>query len=270
MSNVEVAVTALREANPVPDESAFEQFVIETSLFLEATRERSTRMTTQLKPADVDPRPVRPTWRKLAPAIVVAAVVAVVAAAILLATRSGESEVVDDPQSIAERIITGGGAEADELVAADAEVATSNIADRREYVMSRDWLKAIGYENTLQECTQSDVPGGVEVKCTLVHTSAAGEALGEGPYEGSYRVVVVDGVATEVVNTSNLSRYTREVWQPFLGWLRQTHPEDAHRMLYTDTSQGFGASGTHPVMSVESIELWRRHTEEFVAEVGGS
>jgi hypothetical protein len=87
MTNIDTAVVALREANPVPDVEGFHEFTLDAARFLEATRERNERMDTLEKEQTT---PVRQRWGL--PAVAVAAFVIVlgvgIAMAVLLAVPS--------------------------------------------------------------------------------------------------------------------------------------------------------------------------------------
>jgi hypothetical protein len=47
------------------------------------------------------------------------------------------------------------------------------------------------------------------------------------------------------------------VWDMFIEWVSSSHPEDFGRMY--DTDRGY------PILDAQSIELWERYTDEFVA-----
>jgi hypothetical protein len=48
-----------------------------------------------------------------------------------------------------------------------------------------------------------------------------------------------------------------DVWDMFLGWLSSQHPDDFVRMY--DAERGY------PILDPDSIDLWERHTDEFIA-----
>jgi hypothetical protein len=52
------------------------------------------------------------------------------------------------------------------------------------------------------------------------------------------------------------------VWDMFIEWLSTNHPEDFERMY--DRDYGYPVRG-YPILDPESIKLWERYTDEFVA-----
>jgi hypothetical protein len=52
------------------------------------------------------------------------------------------------------------------------------------------------------------------------------------------------------------------VWDMFIEWLSTSHPEDFGRMY--DPDYGYPVRG-YPILDPESIKLWERYTDEFVA-----
>jgi hypothetical protein len=54
----------------------------------------------------------------------------------------------------------------------------------------------------------------------------------------------------------------RPVWDMFVEWLSTSHPENFKRMY--DADYGYPIRG-YPILDPDSIELWKRYTDEFVA-----
>jgi len=262
MIDVDAAVSALRAANPVPDPDSFQRFVVDGAAFLDATTKRSMDMKTELEPLTTEKAPT-PLWRRAMPALVVAVVMILAAAAIILLTRSGEPDVVDTPQGIAELFIEGDAATAGELLATDAVIDHSVVATVEEYGAWLDWQAAIGIFETVTACSETPIGLAVEVSCTYIFGNAWSDTLGVGPFTGSsYDFVIADGRIQEMKNNFDPREYGPQANDVFRRWLRSNHETTS---MIDDAS-----ANQAPILTAESIALWEQYTKEFVASLAGS
>jgi hypothetical protein len=119
------------------------------------------------------------------------------------------------------------------------------------------------------------------VGCGFMYENDLTRALGTGPMDGTL-YFVIDAGNIEAATTRVLESYSNgdffvtdlvdnmfrspnperqdlfgPVWDMFIEWISSSHPEDFGRMY--DADRGY------PILDAQSIELWERYTDEFVA-----
>jgi hypothetical protein len=145
------------------------------------------------------------------------------------------------------------------LVSADASLNGLDFIDTAdEYTLLADYEQALGLQISEPECSVGD-PG--RVSCTYQAVSTQTEALGVGPYDGRFVIVIENGLIVEVNNTiGDEAAYGAEVYAPFQSWLIANHPDDVPG-LYDDTNL--------PVVTPETVPLWDIYSEEFATSLTG-
>lgn len=152
------------------------------------------------------------------------------------------------------------------------EVAESEIA----------WREAVGWTTDVDECvlTNPDVQD-TRITCHFTHDNAISDALGVGPYWGRQHFEVLyegDTKFSTVIDKTTIAygltvefattAFRTEAADRFLTWLEASHPDDVETMIDFSGSESkvvrFG-NGV-PNLSTQSIDLWRQHVAEFIAE----
>jgi hypothetical protein len=108
-------------------------------------------------------------------------------------------------------------------------------------------------------------PPEVKVICRYTMANALSEALGVGPYDGSWLDLrVAGGQIQEVLHHFDYGRYSYQVFEVFTGWLDEAHPGDFEVL--------FGLTGGTAVghLTPEALALWEQRIPEFVSSQGGS
>ena len=140
------------------------------------------------------------------------------------------------------------------------------------------WQEAVGWTTEVGDCeltlAQLD---NTQVECTVTHQNAISQALGQGPFDGSYTMKVmyegdnklgVDITETTVTEALFLrfpvSEFVNETWRPFTTWLEATHPADYQTMLGAEIGDNeifrmLSSGWRLPTTTPESIDLWRQH-----------
>ena len=158
--------------------------------------------------------------------------------------------------------LSGGNHEVVETLVADgAEISINPARSPRDLEMTMAWMEATGWQFRTDRCTASDrgtEEGSQRVLCLLSQENAWSKILGLPPDTRSALTLEVGAGQIEgaLLSSAPMS-FRNESVISFEAWLRENHPEDEQRMYaYTGL----------PLLSAESIDLWGRHTEEFVAE----
>lgn len=146
------------------------------------------------------------------------------------------------------------------------------------------WQDAVGWVMEVQGCEVTNPElSRTTIRCDVLHNNTISQALGEGPYEGAYHMKVMYagdeklGVPiTETTVTESLQidfptfQFTVGTWRPFVAWLEENHPQDIDTMLAGEVQSEIEMMLTNgerrPSLSQESIDLWRQHLAEFVAQ----
>ena len=146
------------------------------------------------------------------------------------------------------------------------------------------WQEAIGWEIALHRCQVTEADEATPtIRCDVTHSNAVSEALGVGPYEGSYHLKVrFEGddwlgqtlTRTAVVESHQTEfpvfAFTVETWRPFAEWLEQNHPDGVDSMLGSPVLDNVGLmleeGERRPLLTENSIDLWLQLSREFVDE----
>ena len=75
----------------------------------------------------------------------------------------------------------------------------------------------------------------------------------------SSTLLVKDGEVTYASMTWDTSKFSKQMWDPFVRWVLKTYPDDAAVM--------FNADQTDYQLTPESIRLWDERTREYVKAV---
>jgi hypothetical protein len=123
------------------------------------------------------------------------------------------------------------------------------------------WRQAAGWTELREPCQASKPSGStVELRCDYRLHALGSEQLGRGPFEDNYwSLHVRDGqivyARSEIPFGTN--GFASEMWEPFLGFVESTHPDDVDVMYSGDRS----TSNYDP----ESVRLWEQHIADYVA-----
>ena len=145
------------------------------------------------------------------------------------------------------------------MVAKAAEISMNPARSVDDLDMAMSWLEATGWTITSHGCTATSGTSEedpIHVFCSVAHENAWSKAMGEEPdTRGGLALDIVSGeIATALLSPAPMS-YANDAVTAFEAWLEETHPDDLAKMyVYEDL----------PALTVESIELWSRHTNEFV------
>jgi hypothetical protein len=300
------ALALLARANPMPDTDSLE-LDADAVTYLATLQQRSSEVTKlETRPVDED----RKSRNRLI--AVAATVVVILGAAIVLLTQANEEPpVASDPAPTTLAVPTTEPETTGELspqlqeALAVATAFTEGRANRDIEVMRDNgieghvngffvgslermpqefaWLEAVGWTTDIGACEvinpDPEVP---TVECAATHSNAISSALGEGPFDGVYRMKLqfagseklgtpIDQTsvteALDIVFPSN--GFVVGTWRPFLAWVEEAHPGATAGMLGTEVgptevpmviSQGQQV----PLLTDESIDLWRQYSAEFV------
>ena len=121
--------------------------------------------------------------------------------------------------------------------------------------------EAQGYEQTLGACDVSGTSAlGTTVGCPYTFHMLGSDELGRGPFRGSeWEITVKDGSITSAVQMWDIERFSPQAWEPLHDWVAETYPEDVD-VMYVD-------GGTNFALSEESVRLWDRNVDRYVAAV---
>lgn len=132
----------------------------------------------------------------------------------------------------------------------------------------RRWLsfnEATGFQVIPTSCEKTGSSSlGTYVRCMFDFHTLRSEAIGRGPYSGSYFDLVVHetpqewGAIRDVSGTVELAKVVPEMWDPFTEWVSTTYPQDVTVMY--DNLRNYR-------MTPRSIRLWEQHTREYVEAV---
>ena len=196
------------------------------------------------------------------------AVLVVLAALVLLLAVQGsyleERRSRGEAELLVEGFVAGLGDRDHELVRSmvsdTASISMNPVRSLDDLELGMAWLDATGWVFTTDGCSVSAVTeeGAQRVLCHLAHENAWSRALSLPPdTRGALTAEVSSGAIVEAsLSFAPMSFPNEAVWT-FAMWLRDTHPEDEELMY-----QYLGL----PALTPDSIDLWRRHTEGFVAE----
>jgi hypothetical protein len=258
--SIDTAFVRLREANPVPEPANLRGTSDDVGALLATTRQRSLEMQTEIEAHEAKKMPKR-GWGRVVPIVASVAVLAILAIVVANFVADPERDTASNEEELAVVFIEGDAETAVALLAADVQEYGVPI-DVQELAAFRSWKDAIGRFSTVTECTESRTESAVAVSCAYTYEDALSEALGVGPFDGSrWDLVIVGGqiqVAEEVWDGTD---YKLQAGNVFRQWLSNNHPDDMRAMI--DFDSALSSMLTTP----ESIALWEKHTQEFIASL---
>jgi hypothetical protein len=158
----------------------------------------------------------------------------------------------------AERFVAGWVAGDGEAVAALFAVGgTWEDFDAGTLPALHDWYRAVGWQHSSTGCVLRPPYGNVG--CSYTFENDLTRFLGEVPIGGLFALEIADGEITTVTNRFN-PRHA-DVWQTFLQWVADHHPDDVERMYTADTS--------FALWDASSVELWDQYVDDFTASDEG-
>jgi len=143
-----------------------------------------------------------------------------------------------------------------------SSVSVGPANDPETLRLEMDWQNAIGLVISPNECSTSGVFAygkSIAVSCEVAIDGQVGRSNGVQPYSGRYQFEVLDGIITSVV-FGNLGSFNESEWAPFSAWVSTNHPDDKPVMYTGDRHRGAAR------LTQESFDLWRKYTQEYVAE----
>lgn len=151
-----------------------------------------------------------------------------------------------------------------------------------EWPALTDFNRALGFDYTDVDCAEltptsfQDGTVATPVECSYTLQQDLMRALGLEATQGIYYVDVSGGDILRTVETWSDSSSIDASLVEFQAWVQRTHPDDYWTMYSSprDTRltipySGHPYSNTYAVVEKESLALWDRYVDDFVAEVGG-
>lgn len=137
----------------------------------------------------------------------------------------------------------------------------------------RRWLslnEAAGFQFIPTSCKETGSSSyGTYVRCMFDFHGLRSEAMGLGPYSGSYLDFLVQdtpqelGAIREVSGYLESAKFGPQMWEPFAAWVSTNYPEDVAVMYRKD----YLHTGVNYRLTPRSIRLWELHTREYVKAV---
>jgi hypothetical protein len=260
----------VREANPVPESA-----LVDMDLDLLPDSEwRDVMRTDQTLDRDPviggqSPKPTPPRWLGVAAALV--AVVAVIAVLTQTGLVEDEPPVADSEaalleiaQTMAQAIAEGDSATLLGLLSDRADVHIQGLPRNMADVPALGaWWTATGSQLSPGECRLYPPPASGSarlVQCEMRGmTNSWTRALGVDPVDTVADIKIADGEVT-YADLRIPGRFYQQGFGRFTAWRDQRYPEAAEIMQDVNAQ---------PILTDESIALWRQYTEEFVAEHSG-
>jgi hypothetical protein len=105
-------------------------------------------------------------------------------------------------------------------------------------------------------CRAEGLVAPARVTCEIVVLNDWSTALGVGPFDMEFELVVTDdNQIVQLSRTVDSTEFVEQAWTPFLDWLAEKHPEDLADMLNDDGN---------PVTTPDALQRWDAYTDEFV------
>lgn len=127
-----------------------------------------------------------------------------------------------------------------------------------------EWERAFGVTFALSECNAlggGDVSAPIDVHCTMSQESAIASAL-ENELEPACADILVEG--DQIVRaTLGCGNFMEAAWNPFRVWVIAKHRDDVG-VMYSPAANGAPAQTTE-----ESLALWKQYRQDFVAAPEG-
>lgn len=167
-------------------------------------------------------------------------------------------------------------------LAADGQIELGLVNGLDRMPLAVEWMQAVGWEIEFDDGCELSVPepANTWLSCTEYVRTEWSRALGVGPYEmtvelrinkGEHAPEIYQGLTKPTVTQMNIPtidpNFRSEVWQPLVAWIEAIEPHAAGQLLLgasdPDTDV-FWAGERRPLISEETIELWRSVTSDFV------
>lgn len=181
-----------------------------------------------------------------------------------MVTERTREQAVTISEEFIEALVNGSHGTVMSLVSSTAEISLAPARSPGDLEMSMAWMEATGWVITADRCAASASvtgDGTQRVLCHLTQETAWSRVLDHAP---DTRSALTLEIASEQIVGAYLSYAPMSFRNPsvtsFVTWLSDNHPEDERRMYRYPSL---------PSLTSESIELWRRYTDEFVAEQSG-
>ncbi|MEE8376552.1 MAG: hypothetical protein V3S26_09555 [Acidimicrobiia bacterium] len=150
------------------------------------------------------------------------------------------------------------------LVSDKAAISITPARSTEDLEMEMAWLKATEWVFATTGCTVTRGPaedGTQRVLCYMTHENAWSRALKMDPDARSIFTLEVNAgqIVSAALSFAPMS-FRNDAVTGFETWLNEQHPDHLEEL--------YRYAGL-PSLTLESIELWHRYTEEFVAEQDG-
>lgn len=154
-------------------------------------------------------------------------------------------------------------------LAADARMMVWADTDRvPQWREEMRWAAAVDLTVLPRGCVRTGtVREATSVRCGFDWHNLGSDRLGIGPFEGNFFDVMVErGRIVLVRMDTPLGRngHGVQVWEPFVAWLEEAHPEDAAEMLQ---ERVFGDD--LPTYTDAVLAKWARYVDEWVGVARG-
>lgn len=240
-----------------------------------------SRRATDVTDLDIDPAPrmrsMRHGFKWAAAAALVVAVVAVLAvnirppsdaaATTTTVTTTAPIEIpVDDAEALADAFLAAVSAHDAEATQRFLDPAVTELVGQpvEDWDLWLSWMAAT--DLTFEVTTCAEVAGS-EVTCGVEWTDRLARAAGLTLQPGEYRVRLQDGLVTGLEQSLDLSLYSPAAFEEFFFWLAETYGDSTLDMWSISSTGQAGWCGATvcPVMSTESIELFRSRLDVYTA-----
>ncbi len=300
---IDAAMTALRDADPVPDAEGFRQHMAEAAVLLSEIR---AEIGTEGQPTGTmaGPAPASqviggsygrsvlggsgPT--RQIPGLVVAALLVVaavgIAAVSALLIGGGEASVTDAPPAtvpaggalgVAEAFMAAWVAGDGEAVAAmfSADGTFQGAIHPNRLAALQSWREAVGWEFQDHGCLAEAAADVEAVVCDFTSEIDLGRALDWPPASDSFRIIVGGASIEHAIEGSGFDAYSDLLFM-FKRWVAANHPDDLERMFLHPTNrvsrvgpildgEVYVAINAYPLFDGTSIALWDRYVDEFTS-----
>lgn len=178
-----------------------------------------------------------------------------------IVTERTREQAVTISEEFIEAYVNGNHGALTSLVSGTAEISITPARSPRDLEMSMAWMEAIGWVFTADRCTASTNltgDGTQRVLCHLTQETAWSRVLDLAPdTRSALTLEIASGRIVGAYLSFAPMSFPNDSVTRFEMWLSDNHPEDQRRM--------YRYAGL-PSLTPQSIELWRRYTDEFVAE----
>jgi hypothetical protein len=136
------------------------------------------------------------------------------------------------------------------------------------------WAKAARFKISPKDCVSDRPVGGMTVvTCQFDWHHLGSDQLGWLPRGGEFSVRVRDGriegaspsMDWPVFGLRQDEHGDHPMWPPFRSWLEREHPDDLPAMILVGGSGAPSAAFQAPVYTDESLALWDRYVDDWVA-----